>query len=957
MENQFDPINLEEADSLCMRARSRAAGGPLSHAEVVSYLALLADERWVPDPNDPPSYDWSGGPALAGGSEMQVRKEVAKALRTCGGEELARVLESNLFGSSTDSEREYFGCLAVELLGPSHSFVLGLLRHESPMIRELAIGRFASLGWKNHENTVLLSPLLIDESDAVVARAVAIFSNLQTWFKAVPAGSLPADMINVAVERLKTTTGSRKLRLESFALVALLTESWPELASVLRTIPADERQMMIAKECFGATAIKHLLGIEPSLRPLLKSAVFEKFKSGAVGKRYYVVSEVCLFAPDADAFELALSEVRFRTDCVSDLRRFLESSPEFMPPLVEAAFERPRETQGDAVGFRDLMQCNPEAFAQAIADAPASSELRLKKLDKILNCLSSSRDAEMLMSTLRVNLIRLASGVKKSKPKQTKSKVTVFPEQSNTKKPTCFNPWIGSVVESWRSGAVRDAIHQFWREPSKGLQAVADTLESSSCDCLYLLEHLRSDRPHQKGCWLNAVLRQLAMTSAVEKSWAKKDDAWCWHNAQDQIDFSLANNENGEVGNIPILSGSWNSARLKLAADLGGPFGLFLINATADALLGVSHFVNMVALGIVHKGRRNLKGFESLAHLPNLMRLELRGAGITDLTVDEITGLGQLRYLGFLNSQVSDVGLESIRQLNGLETLNLPSCQRLSNQGLPTIARMSNLRVLNLASTQVTDDGLQSLEALVNLEQLCLSWNRGTTDVGAEILSRLPSLKYLLLFRASLSDVGLAHLSHCSTLEKLMIRETEVTSSGIRSLSKMRLLKVLNVSATKIGNEGMDHLSECQGLEELDVSNTQVGDQGLRSICSLDRLRILNLEQTRVTGDGMQHLEKLANLEVLSLANLRITDTGLTHLCSLKKLSELKISGTQITDRSLESIALIPSLNVVHLGANTNLSESAVGKLRERLPYCDVRWYPPAPKPQSPMDMIRDLWR
>ena len=82
-------------------------------------------------------------------------------------------------------------------------------------------------------------------------------------------------------------------------LVALLTVSWKEFASVLLTVPADERQIMVALECFGVSAMEHLLRTEPSLRPLLKAAVFEKFKSGEFGKRYYVVSEICLFAPEA----------------------------------------------------------------------------------------------------------------------------------------------------------------------------------------------------------------------------------------------------------------------------------------------------------------------------------------------------------------------------------------------------------------------------------------------------------------------------------------------------------------------------------------------------------------------------------------------------------------------------------------------------------------------------------
>jgi len=113
-------------EDLCLQARERARGGPMSREEVLRYLALLDDSRGVPDPDDPPSYDWTGGAPLAGGSWMHVSDEAAHALRGCGGDALAAELDAHIRQAGTPAEREQAAVRAVDLLGSHSAVVLSL---------------------------------------------------------------------------------------------------------------------------------------------------------------------------------------------------------------------------------------------------------------------------------------------------------------------------------------------------------------------------------------------------------------------------------------------------------------------------------------------------------------------------------------------------------------------------------------------------------------------------------------------------------------------------------------------------------------------------------------------------------------------------------------------------------------------------------------------------------------
>src|SRR6187399_2457878 len=112
------------AEDLCLAARERAKGGPMSREEVLRYLALLDDVRGAPDPDDPPSYDWTGGAPLAGGSSMYVSDEAARTLRACGGEALATELDARIRLAVAPAELEEVAVLAVDLLGSRSPLVL-----------------------------------------------------------------------------------------------------------------------------------------------------------------------------------------------------------------------------------------------------------------------------------------------------------------------------------------------------------------------------------------------------------------------------------------------------------------------------------------------------------------------------------------------------------------------------------------------------------------------------------------------------------------------------------------------------------------------------------------------------------------------------------------------------------------------------------------------------------------
>jgi Leucine-rich repeat (LRR) protein len=82
-----------------------------------------------------------------------------------------------------------------------------------------------------------------------------------------------------------------------------------------------------------------------------------------------------------------------------------------------------------------------------------------------------------------------------------------------------------------------------------------------------------------------------------------------------------------------------------------------------------------------------------------------------------------------------------------------------SDADMPAVGKLKNLKRLNLDKTQVTDMGLASLKELDQLEYLHLGSNLNVTDAGLTELHGLKNLKHLVItFIPSISDDAVAEL-------------------------------------------------------------------------------------------------------------------------------------------------------------------------------------------------------
>lgn len=111
-------------------------------------------------------------------------------------------------------------------------------------------------------------------------------------------------------------------------------------------------------------------------------------------------------------------------------------------------------------------------------------------------------------------------------------------------------------------------------------------------------------------------------------------------------------------------------------------------------------------------GRRPQR-LEALAHVPNLRRIDLADAVITDDDLVSLKNLQDLQDLDLQGTGISDAGLE---RLNGLKSL----------------------RRLSLRGTRVTDAGLQHLRQLLNLQELSLIDTQVSGEAADELRRAIP---------------------------------------------------------------------------------------------------------------------------------------------------------------------------------------------------------------------------
>lgn len=205
------------------------------------------------------------------------------------------------------------------------------------------------------------------------------------------------------------------------------------------------------------------------------------------------------------------------------------------------------------------------------------------------------------------------------------------------------------------------------------------------------------------------------------------------------------------------------------------------------------------------------------------------------------------------------------------------------------------------------------LKHLKKLKTLGLD-DTGVTDAGMIHVAELAdSLEEIHLFRTSVGDEGIAHLAKCSKLFRARLRDTSISSDGLKALAGKKM-RILDLSETNIDDDAMETIKSFTELEDLSLWYAFVTDTGVESLSGLTKLKKLSLESLGVSDVAIAHLKPLVNLESLHLGANQITDESLNYLTGMKKLKMLYVTeNPSISQDAMNALkAEIPGLTIIY---------------------------------------------
>lgn len=322
-----------------------------------------------------------------------------------------------------------------------------------------------------------------------------------------------------------------------------------------------------------------------------------------------------------------------------------------------------------------------------------------------------------------------------------------------------------------------------------------------------------------------------------------------------------------------------------------------------------------------------------------------------DLTVIDFRGIHDL----------TDESLKTLKDFTNIQSLDLSTCENITDLGLTYLANLSRLRSLQLFCNTafITLKGLENLTTL-GLETLELSFS-GKINNRFEFLNKMTSLKSLSISGPEIENLYALSELQVSSLSlkgcpKVTSKNLPMLKSSKTGIGLMSTLESLNLSGTRVKDDAfLGVLKEFKKLTKLDLSNTEIPikvlnsfeglhltdlslgncpklqDQGLPRLKKLARLKSLNLESNPgwLTDKGLKEIGALLSLTRLNLSGgIKITNAGLPYLKNLINLEELDLSGCiNIIDEGLQHLIHLPQLKLIGFTGCNKITNEAIQNL------------------------------
>jgi hypothetical protein len=230
-----------------------------------------------------------------------------------------------------------------------------------------------------------------------------------------------------------------------------------------------------------------------------------------------------------------------------------------------------------------------------------------------------------------------------------------------------------------------------------------------------------------------------------------------------------------------------------------------------------------------------------------------------------------------------------------LHLKHFPNIQKLrvigadvTDAGMMQVGTLASLTSLTLEyDTRVTDAGLAHLKSLTNLAELSVT---DAHDGGHGLISD-----------AKVTDAGIAHLAHLPNLRSLWIDGAGITDAGLAHLADFPNLRSLSIHGAGISEAGLAHLAHLTNLTSL-TFGPYITDDGLALLKDLINLEVLYFNCAEISGAGLAHIQGLPKLATLYLVDADITDDELAHLAEFKKLTQLWFYNQEIRDGGMADL-------------------------------------------------------
>jgi len=200
--------------------------------------------------------------------------------------------------------------------------------------------------------------------------------------------------------------------------------------------------------------------------------------------------------------------------------------------------------------------------------------------------------------------------------------------------------------------------------------------------------------------------------------------------------------------------------------------------------------------------------------------------------------------------------------------------------------------------------------------------------IGAIVVTDNTRPVAVILEGPSFVDADLAFVAKLPTIQRLVISNTKVNGSGLKSITSLLELKVLNCMHSQIEDVGTQQISNLTGLQTLVLQGTRVSDEGLRNLRKLNKLRDLDLTQCVIGDKGLAYLaDGLTNLTTLNISYTNTTSKGIAALALLPELQSFTARGCKGIRSDTDCLTTFKKLRALDL-AGSDINDFGVNRLR-----------------------------